>query len=238
MLTLAMRVTGGPALPRTEHILLESEEREVPDRRAARKTHAQLRFRSRLRRSTFVLDVYDYYFLSVEKRRGASVVAEYVLDLRFIDPRMVQSRRVAWRWIFATLSLLALFAGSVWYVSASTTPWWQHPWLPVCAILLAGASCAALISAYRTTETFTLQTVHGRAVIFELTGGLGTLRSIRPFITRLAAHIRIAIGARRRSRAEHLRDEMREHFRLKEAGVLGIEAYETSKARILRTHAT
>ena len=38
-------------------------------------------------------------------------------------------------------------------------------------------------------------------------------------------------------RAERLRDEMREHFRLKEAGVLSQEQYEASKARILGQHA-
>jgi hypothetical protein len=67
-----------------------------------------------------VLNVYDYYFLSIEKRRGESIVAEYVVDLRFVDPRIVRARRVAWRWISTTLALLGLFAASVWHVRAAT----------------------------------------------------------------------------------------------------------------------
>jgi hypothetical protein len=59
---------------------------------------------------------------------------------------------------------------------------------------------------------------------------------VRPFTQKLAAHIRIAIAARRSSRVEHLRDEMREHFRLKEAGVLPNEEYEACKRRILAKH--
>lgn len=37
-------------------------------------------------------------------------------------------------------------------------------------------------------------------------------------------------------RPEHLRDEMREHFRLRKHGVLTAEEYEASKARILAEH--
>jgi hypothetical protein len=61
------------------------------------------------------------------------------------------------------------------------------------------------------------------------------LRAIRTFLPRLEAHLRIA-GARRRAGADHLRDEMREHFRLKEAGALTEAEYEAAKKKILATH--
>jgi len=48
--------------------------------------------------------------------------------------------------------------------------------------------------------------------------------------------VRLAAAARLSTRAEHLRDELREHYRLKEAGVLAGETYDTSKARILAQH--
>jgi hypothetical protein len=54
-------------------------------------------------------------------------------------------------------------------------------------------------------------------------------------LPRLEAHLRIA-GARRRAGADHLRDEMREHFRLKEAGALTEKEYEAAKRKILATH--
>ena len=99
------------------------------------------------------------------------------------------------------------------------------------------AVCAALISMYRTTETLALFSVCGRARLLELTGGVGSFRDIRRFSRALAAHVQIAIARRRSSRAAHLRDEMREHLRLKEAGVLSEEEYEISKVRILARHA-
>jgi hypothetical protein len=78
--------------------------------------------------------------------------------------------------------------------------------------------------------------MHGAARLLECTGGLGTFRVFRPFMAPLAAHIRLAAGARRHTKAEHLRDEMREHLRLKESGVLSAGEYEKAKARILGQH--
>ena len=85
--------------------------------------------------------------------------------------------------------------------------------------------------------TFALYSLHGRATLLTYTGGPGTLRAVQNVGGKLASHIRLAIARRRASKAEYLRDEMREHFRLKEAGVLQQEMYEASKARILAQHA-
>jgi hypothetical protein len=76
----------------TEHILLESEDRTVPSRRAARKIHAQCVLRSRLRNRTLQLEIIDFYYLSVKILRARSPVSEYVLDLRFVDPALHFSR--------------------------------------------------------------------------------------------------------------------------------------------------
>ena len=53
----------------------------------------------------------------------------------------------------------------------------------------------------------------------------------------LAAHIQFAVADRKTKSAKHLRDEMREHFRSREAGVLPVKQYEASKAEILAPHA-
>jgi len=81
-----------------------------------------------------------------------------------------------------------------------------------------------------------LFSTHGAARLLECTGGLGTFYVLRGFMKKLAAHIRLASAARRRTKAEHLRDEMREHLRLKEIGVLSAGEYETAKVRILDHH--
>lgn len=220
----------------TEHIVLESDERRVPALRTARKIHSRLRVQSSVRRRASELALIDYCYLSVRTWRSRSPDAQYVLDLRFVDPALRLSRHVAWRFLAASAVLAVLAVALAWRISASSTPW-RHEWLLPLGGLFGLAVCAALVGLYRTTKTLVLFSVSGRARLLELTGGVGSFRAMRSFSRTLAAHVRIASARRRRSRAEHLRDEMREHLRLKEAGVLSEKEYEMSKARILAKHA-
>src|SRR5215468_7285873 len=131
----------------TEHILLESDHREVPDLRAARKVHARIEFRSLLRRRFVQLEIMDYYYLGVRSRsRSASL--EYVLDLRFVDmPRV--SRHISWRWIAASLLLASLTYGIV-HVGAVAPLWWQRHSLSVYAAVIGAWAVATLVAIYRT----------------------------------------------------------------------------------------
>jgi len=221
-------------MPTTEHILLESDFRQVPDLRDARTVHARIEFRSRLRRRVLQLEIIDYYYLSV-RSHSRSIVLEYVLDLRFVDaPRRL--RHIAWRWIALSLLLIALASGMASRIDSSATHWWQDDWLAVRITLMVVWAFATLVAVYRTTETVSLFSTHGAARLLECTGGLGTFHVLRGFMAKLAAHIQLASAARRRMKAEHLRDEMREHLRLKEIGVLSAGEYETAKVRILDHH--
>src|ERR1700686_436821 len=133
-------------MPTTEHVLLESDLRQVPDLQDARTVHARIEFRSRLRRLVLQLEIIDYYYLSV-RSHSRSILLEYVLDLRFVDaPRRL--RHIAWRWITLSLLLITLSSGI-----AS----WQHDWLvQVCVTVIVVWPVATLVSVYRTTETVIL----------------------------------------------------------------------------------
>jgi hypothetical protein len=216
-----------------EHIVLESELREVPKLHAARKVHARIAFRSRLRRRCMQLEIFDYYYLGVRSQSRAATL-EYVLDLRFMDAPRV-SRHISWRWIAASLVLTGLgYATS--HFGNWVPPWWQRYWLTGYTSLAAAWAVATLVAIYRTTETVRMFSTGGAALLLECTGGLGTLRGVRRFMAKVAAHARLAAGARRRTRAAHLRDEMREHVRLKDLGVLREAEYQSAKARILGKH--
>jgi hypothetical protein len=221
-------------MPKSEHILLESDSRQVPDLRDARTVHARMEFRSRLRRRVLQLEIIDYYFLSV-RSFSRSAPLEYVLDLRFVEaPRRL--RHISWRWIIFSLVFMALATACAWLFHPFAAPWWQRHGLAMGVIVVGVWAFATLVSVYRTTETYSLFSTYGAARLLECTGGLGTFQAFRRFMATLSAHIRLASGARRRTKAEHLRDEMREHLRLKEVGALSAGEYASAKARILEQH--
>lgn len=179
------------------------------------------------------MELIDYYYLVVRSYRSHSVAAEYTLDLRFADSSLAQSRHFALRWCLAAL-ILGVLAGALAFRIASCAA--PDAWLIACGVVSAMAIAAATVSVYRTTNTIAMYSAHGRARLFEFTSGLGAQKGFRLFTNKLSAHIEIAIAARRPMKAEHLRDEMREHHRLRESGVLSVEEYEASKARILAEH--
>jgi hypothetical protein len=225
-------------MPQSEDILLESDEQPaVPHPRASRKRHARVEAPDRIRRRVLRLEIIDYFYLAVRVQRAQSaqaVIAEYVLDLRFVDPSVRMSRHIATRWLVATLVLAGLAVAIGLRVQGSAAP---GNWLVACLIASTLAIGAGFVCAYRTTETLAVFSIHGRARLLEYTGMLGLGRALRPFLIKLSAHVRIAIAARRRSKALHLRDEMREHARLHETGVLSKPEYEAGKVRILAAHA-
>ena len=223
-------------MDRPEHILLESAERELPTLETARRIHARVVLHGGFRRRSMELALIDYFYLSVRTARAESVESRYVVDLRFVDPELRLERRVAWRWIAASAAFLAIAILGARDVATAAGPWWRHEWLLPTAMLCGLAACALLAAMHLSTETLALLSAHGRTRLVAHVGSVGMLRAMRAFRPRLEAHLRIACGARRRSRAEHLRDEMREHFRLRDAGALTEAEYEDAKRRILATH--
>src|SRR5262249_22326781 len=119
-----------------------------------------------------------------------------------------------------------------------TSAWWRTEWLPVSLVVAAVWAGTTLVGLYRTTETISLRSTCGGARLLEDTRRPRAFRPPLPLAPKLLAHIRLAAAARRHTKAEHLRDEMREHQRLRELGVLSVGDYEVSKARILGQHAS
>jgi hypothetical protein len=218
-----------------EHILLESDERDVPTLETARKVHARIALPGDRWRPAVELALIDYFYLSVRTERGHG--ARYVVDLRHVDPAVVLARQIPRGWVAAGAALLLLAILGVRDIAESSGPWWRHERLSSTAALFAVAAAAIYAAARATAETLTLFSAHGRARLLFHAGGPGTFRAFRMFLPRLEAHMRIA-GARRRAGADHLRDEMREHFRLKEAGALAESDYEAAKRKVLATHGT
>lgn len=225
--------------PVAERVVLESDDstaEPVPDFNAVRRVQSHVKLHSRLRGGRLSLEVFNYRYLAVHLKRRWSAPVAFVADLRFIDGNLERQRRIPKRWWQVTAGLSALCAIATGLFARTEAPWWNNAWFAPLALLCAGTASVALLSAWFTTETVSFRTRSGRARLLEFTGGLGTFRALRVFETKLAAHIRHAIAASGRVKAQQLRDEMREHQRLREQGILTEQDYEESKGRILRSH--
>ena len=108
------------------------------------------------------------------------------------------------------------------------------------AVLASAALLAALGSVLmflrRTTESLEFTSVHGGVTLVSVTGAIGSAREGKKFFIELIKSINAAKLARPQPPHQFLRDEMREHHRLRELGVLTESQYETSKSRILAAH--
>jgi hypothetical protein len=221
-----------------EHVYLESDVSETPDPRSVRNVQASFKLHSRWRGCYTLLDIFEKRFLAVCVKRPRSPLKHYALALRFVDPIPERQRHIPWRCLQAVLGLTVISAGLWWWMRRSPVPLHEHSWLPAWILVVSAALCATLLSAYRTTETLTFFSVHGRARLFDIVGGLRVFHAAHQFEAELAAHIqRAQAGGGAAKQAQLLRDEMREHYRLQQCGVLSPSEYEASKARILQRHA-
>jgi hypothetical protein len=93
------------------------------------------------------------------------------------------------------------------------------------------------LAVQRVHEVVLLQSMHGRIDLVEVLGNLGNFGAFESFAADLSRRIADARSHVPQTRQEFLRDELREHRRLYEDGVLSRDAYEQGKRRILESHA-
>lgn len=233
-----VRSAAGTSIACAEHISIEAAPDDVPSsvRRARGRVRASYALKSSLRGCETELALLEDHFLAVRSVRPEGLPKKYDVDLRFANPKPVRVREVSWTWLVVTLGLIALAVGtmaSIW--SHDAQPWLQPGFIAAAVTLLVSAG-TALLFLRRTTESLQFKSVHGHATLVSVTGGIGSARSGKLFFIELIKDINAARSARQQEKPQYLRDEMREHHRLRELGVLSEEEYEASKARILNAH--
>jgi hypothetical protein len=224
------------AVPRSEHISLEStpEPATTPSAAARRKVRAVYELKSSLRGCSTELSLLEDHFVSVRSVRPGGELKDYVLDLRFANAKPVLVRRIAWTWLVLSLVFALLSVAAGWLYFSANTP--LVPTLSVGATMLAGVAVSLFVFLRRTTESLEFTSVHGQVTLISITGGIGSGRSGKTFFVNLIKSINAAKTARLQTKPDFLRDEMREHHRLRELGVLSQQEYEAGKMRILAAH--
>jgi hypothetical protein len=216
---------------RTEHILISTDEEDddtsqtqprIPQQRFAIKNAAHARETE--------MTLFEGGWLSVrEHRRNTPGVAQ-LLNLRYLDHEPMISRYVAKRSLYATIAfaVLGLAAGALAY--ASVLP---GVMAAASTLLLFGSAFAFAACAYRTQKRVVFYTKHGRAPVLNLLGTIGSFRALRKVVPEISRAIRES-AKRSDKHEEDLRSEMREHYRLRESGIIDQDTCSASTQRILR----
>ncbi len=221
---------------RAEHISLEGEspESRAKPNPASPLEHYELSKGGR-GVTTGVSILRDHY-VQVETQRTGSMTDEFMVDLRFVDPRASGVRKLPWPFLYAAIGSTLLTAiGIVLYalmpnvaksIGGLFTP-----------IGLGALSVGLFVlSFYLTTETLSFESVHGKVPVIAIIGHVGMMRRAAPCVAQIAKQIKDARRQLNQSRQAYLRDEMREHTRLHGQGLLTDEQYTKARGRILQAH--
>jgi hypothetical protein len=229
-----------PVRARAEHISLDTGHDDdtlvAPKKRPHRPTRMSYTLASRLRGCVTQLGLLDDHYLSVQLTRPDIEPRKYDFDLRFASAKPVIVRHVAWFWLAIAVSLAALATSALFMLwPKNATEWLNSVPLTAVAALLASIG-AVLMFLRRTTESLEFVSVHGGVTLVSVTGAIGSAREGKKFFVELIKSINAAKAARPQPPPVFLRDEMREHHRLRELGVLTEEQYAACKSRILASH--
>lgn len=233
-----------PIRAKAEHISLETQGDYLSDeqvdgmlrKRPVRKVRCDYALESKLRGCATRLALLEDHFLLVQTVRPDSTPTKYEFDLRFVNAKPVILRHIAWFWLALALSLTALASTALWMLWPPTAAAWIAP-VPLTAIAaIVAAAGSVVMFIRRTTESLEFWSVHGQVTWISVIGAIGSTRDGKRFFVELIKSIGAAKAARPQPPQQFLRDEMREHHRLRELGALSEAQYEASKSRILAAH--
>ena len=224
-------------IARAEHIHIEAEPGTVaapaPSRR--RKVRSTYVLKSRLRGCETEVSILEDHFAAVRTVRPDAQERKYEVDLRFANPKPLLVRTISWFWLSLAACMVLLAAGGLLATWTDAGRWSSPIFLAALVLLLASAG-ATILFLRRTVESLEFVSMHGGATLISAVGGIGSARTGKRFFVELIKSINAAKAERPQERPQFLRDEMREHHRLRELGVISEEQYEQSKARILASH--
>jgi hypothetical protein len=188
------------------------------------------RLRGSFRQVTVFNDTHCYQSIKDKHRRKY----KYRMDLAYLDPRPFLSRRIAWKWLYASLALWLLDVALVF-----------SGWLDTSSINFLGlfigvtvaASMTLLAFFYKSHDTVYFRSRFGKVRLMELINKNPDKDSFRDFINKLVMQINKSKAARDKNQGQMLTSELQELRRLKDETVIPEVSYEKAKRRIFKHEA-
>lgn len=173
--------------------------------------------RNRTRGLRTELVLYEEGFLRVRQWQRKKKTRDYLLSLRFLAPEFSTSHSIPMR----VLQVAGGFAG-VGLLSSLIA--WLSPWnaifVPAAVFGALGACISAMLFLYLAHEKTTFSSAVGQATVLTLLGTADSFKRCRRIAPKIVAAIEAAQRHNTHQFSDYLRQEMREHYRLREYGVI------------------
>ncbi len=212
----------------TEHIYIGDEfADQLGEPTTVRKCE---RIRNRVHGTITELTFYDEGFLKIREGTNKKLNKEHVLELRFMKPEPITTRRTATVCLGSSLGigLLALFSSMVLPLTILA-----HYTTPSTAILATAAILSLMFFVYRSEVTHQFCTASGKTVVLTLTGSWGCNHHISAMAIEIRKAILRASAETGAHDVRYLRAEMQAHYNLADTGVITREACSDGTAIIL-----
>lgn len=214
----------------TEHISLGDDFGVLAGAVEPEKISERIEIKSRTCGRRMELVLYEEGFLRVREYQRKKRVRDYLLSLRFLAPEFETSR-------FMPRRVLHVAAGFCGFATLCALISWLSPWnalfTPAAVFGATGAVIATMLFLYLAHEKTTFATSAGNATILTLLGTADSFKWCRRLAPKIVAAIESAHQHNTQQFSDYLRQEMREHYRLREFGVLSREECGDATRRIL-----
>ncbi|NIW23765.1 MAG: hypothetical protein GWN29_03950 [Gammaproteobacteria bacterium] len=110
---------------------------------------------------------------------------------------------------------------------------WDGFFIPAAVVGVAGAVISTMLFLYLANEKTTFSTASGGAIALTLRGTADSFKRCRAMIPAIQRAIEAAQAKNIQNRSDYLRLEMREHYRLREFGVIDHDVCSTATRKIL-----
>ena len=185
---------------------------------------------NRVRGLNTELTFFNEGFLKVREYKKKKLGKVYMLELRFLNPKPTVIRRLATQSFWLSFGLGAA-AGLSWLTAKFTTL--DTYLFPASIVLATGALVALLLFIYQSGEKTLFCTASGNVPVLMLLTNFGCCRHSRQIVPEISNAIGAAISDNTLEEGPYLRAEMQDHYRLRNEGVISLEACSTGTSRIL-----
>lgn len=156
---------------------------------------------------------------------------KYRVDIAYLEAKPYRQRRVAWKWLYACLSLLVLLAVLYFGGQLDTS---SIASLGLAVGIVSVAIMTLIAFFYYTTDRVYFRSQFGKIRLIEFINNNPNKTLFRKFIGNLARQIKAAKAAKGHNASQALARELRELRRLNKEKVVPSATYDRAKQRILK----